>query len=95
MIRMLDLKTIDINKTFIVIDKTKSNNNMILEYIGIDGFGENGHLTHKFRYSYNSKMHIYNVYYPISCQEYYMLLPIVLPFDITTIINMYLTDYYK
>lgn len=92
MLRMLDLQAIDINKTFIVIDKTKINNNMILEYIGIDSFGEKNHLSHKFRYSYNPNLRIYHVYYPISCQECYMLQPIVLPFDVTSIINMYLIN---
>jgi len=88
--KMLDLLSIDINKIFIVINKKNLNDNMILEYIGIDGFGENSHLTHKFRYSYHSNMHINSVYYPISCQECYMLQSITLPFDITTIINAFL-----
>ena len=87
---MLDLQTIDVNKKFIVIDKTNLNDNMILEYVGIDGFGENSHLTHKFRYSYNDKMDIYHVYYPIRGQECYILQPIYLPFDITTMINQFL-----
>lgn len=90
MMQMLDLQSIDIHNLFIVIDKTKSNDIMIQEYIGIDGFGENSNLTHKFRYSYNSYLHIYHVYYPHNSQECYMLHPIRLPFDITTIINQYL-----
>jgi len=87
---MLDLQSTDINKIFIVIDKIISNNNMILEYIGIDGFGENRHLSHKFRYSYTGNLNVYHVYYPHNCQEYYMLQQISLPFDITSMINQYL-----
>ena len=90
MMRMLELQSTDIHDLFIVMDKTKSDNIMILEYVGIDGFGENSHLTHKFRYSYNSDLHIYHVYYSRNSQECYILQPIALPFDITTIINQYL-----
>lgn len=90
MMRMLELQSTDKHNLFIVIDKTKSDDIMIQEYVGIDGFGENSHLTHKFCYSYNSYLNMYHVYYPHNCQECYMLQPIALPFDITTIINQYL-----
>ena len=85
MIRMMDLQATDLYKTFIVID-TRKNKNMILEYIGID---DNHESSLKFRYCYNVK-NIYNVYYPIDCQERYILQPIILPFDITSMINTYL-----
>ena len=93
MIRMIELQPSDINKIFIVIDKTRSDHNLILEYVGIDGFGENSHLTHKFRYSYTRNLDVYHVYYPRNCQECYMLQPISLPFDITSMINQYLYVY--
>lgn len=85
MIRMMDLQVTDLYKTFIVID-TRKNKNMILEYIGID---DNSESSLKFRYCYEN-LNIYNVYYPIDCQERYILQPIILPFDITSMINTYL-----
>jgi hypothetical protein len=90
---MMDLQATDLHKTFIVID-TRKNKNMILEYIGIDNNppASSSSTSLKFRYCYNVNSNIYNVYYPIDCQERYMLQPIMLPFDITSMINTYLYD---
>ena len=86
----MDLQATDLYKTFIVID-TRKHKNMILEYIGIDDNPpSNSNASLKFRYCYNVNSNIYNVYYPIDCQERYMLQPIILPFDVTYMINTYL-----
>jgi hypothetical protein len=86
---MIDLQETDITKTYIVIDTNNLKDNMILEYVGIDDW-DKSNLTHKFRYSYE-RMRIYHVYYPI-CQERYILQPIILPFDTTSIINEYIYE---
>lgn len=87
--KMMKLNLDDINNQFIIID-TLRKNNIISQYCGIDGYGENSHLTHKFCHSYITKFRIYHTYYPIQCQKYYILIAINLPFDIASIINQYL-----
>jgi hypothetical protein len=92
MTKMIDLYSNDINNIFIIIDK-KRKTSVISEYIGIDGYGENSYLTHKFRISYTEKFDIFYNYYPIGCQENFMIYRINLPFDITSNINQFLYTY--
>ena len=89
---MIYLYSNDINNIFIIIDK-KRKTNVISEYVGIDGYGENSHLTHRFRLSYNLKFHINYRYYPIECQKNFVIYRIDLPFDIITNINQFLGTY--
>ena len=83
----------DMNKIFIVVDKSSNTNHIISEYVGIDSFGENSHLTHKFNVSYNFSFNIYANYYPINCQSNFYLCLIDLPFDVTCLINQFLYCY--
>lgn len=85
---MINLNKNDIYKQFIIIN-IRNKQNIISEYVGIGGYGENSHLTHKFRLSYLENLHIYGVYYMIELQKYHLIHEIKLPFDIICIINQY------
>ena len=90
--KMIDLNKHDISKNFIVISNNDNRKNHLLsQYVGIDGYGENSHLTHKFCYSYTRNFDIYYGYYPISC--HYILKSIDLPFDVLSIINQFIYEY--
>lgn len=89
---MTDLNKDDISKNFIVISDNRKNH-LLSQYVGIDGYGENSHLTHKFCYSYTPNFDIYHGYYPISCQKHYTLKCIDLPFDVLSIINQFIYEY--
>jgi hypothetical protein len=93
MTEMRNLYSNDINHNFIIINKEKRKINIISEYIGIGGYGENNHLTHKFRLSYTLKFNIFYDYYPIGSQKNYIIYRIDLPFDIITNINQFLYTY--
>jgi hypothetical protein len=91
---MTTLQAEDINDIFIVIDKGYSKDHILSQYVGIDGWGYNRHLTHKFIYSYHKKFLMGASYYIPECHHFHLLHKIKLPFDIITMINQYLKKSY-
>ena len=83
---MTEINKKDINKIFILVDKTRPNENIIAEYNGISIYDEN---SIKFNYSY-IEFKIYASYFHLTVQPYFIVQQIDLPFDITSIINQYL-----